>query len=144
MKDYKKLRKETRKEIRATLEFPKINYDNCQVEDSQEDKWLKVKTIKYSWDGSSQLPEVPTVPKKDNDRMLEYISKASTNGILNQPFKEYLQEINDNETEDDLKEVRSSTSDEENQKFLQNFTEYVINPLQNMKDYLCYKWNCEC
>jgi hypothetical protein len=33
-KDYKKSRKETRKEIRATLEFPKINYDNCQVEDS--------------------------------------------------------------------------------------------------------------
>jgi hypothetical protein len=29
-------------------EFPKINYDNCQVEDSQEDEWSKVKTIKYS------------------------------------------------------------------------------------------------
>jgi hypothetical protein len=52
-KDYKKSRKETRKEIRAMSEFPEINYDNCQVEDSQEDKWLKVKTIKYSWDGSS-------------------------------------------------------------------------------------------
>jgi hypothetical protein len=52
-KDYKKLRKETRKEIRAMSEFPEINYNNCQVEDSQEDKWSKVKTIKYSWDGSS-------------------------------------------------------------------------------------------
>jgi hypothetical protein len=29
-------------------EFPKINYNNCQVEDSQEDKWSKVETIKYS------------------------------------------------------------------------------------------------
>jgi hypothetical protein len=47
-KDYKKLRKETRKEIRATSEFPKINYNNYQVEDSQEDKWSQVKTIKYS------------------------------------------------------------------------------------------------
>jgi hypothetical protein len=33
-KDYKKSRKETRKEIRAMSEFPEINYDNCQVEDS--------------------------------------------------------------------------------------------------------------
>jgi hypothetical protein len=48
VKDYKKLRKETKKEIRAISEFPKINYDNYQVEDSQEDKWSKVKTIKYS------------------------------------------------------------------------------------------------
>jgi hypothetical protein len=48
MKDCKKLRKETRKEIRAILEFPEINYDKCQVEDSQEDEWSKVKTIKYS------------------------------------------------------------------------------------------------
>jgi hypothetical protein len=37
--------------------------------------------------------------------------------------------MNDNETEDDLEEVRSSALDKENQKFLQNFTEYVINPL---------------
>jgi hypothetical protein len=72
---------------------------------------------------------VPTVPEKDDNRMLEYISKILTSGILNQPFKEYLWEINDNETEDNLEEVRSSTSDKENQKFLQNFTEYVINPL---------------
>jgi hypothetical protein len=72
------------------LEFPKINYNNCQVEDSQEDEWLKVETIEYSWDGSSQLPEVPTVPEKDNNRMLEYISKALTSGTLDQPFKEYL------------------------------------------------------
>jgi hypothetical protein len=47
--------------------------------------------------------------------------------------------MNDNETEDDLEEVRSSTLDEENQKFLQNFTEHVINPLQNIKDCLYYK-----
>jgi hypothetical protein len=71
--------------------------------------------------------------------MLEYISKISTSGTLNQPFEEHLWEINNNKTEDDLKEVRSSTLDKENQKFLQNFTEHVINPLQNMKDYLCYK-----
>jgi hypothetical protein len=64
-------------------EFPKINYNNYQVEDSQEDEWSKVKTIKYSWDGSSQLPKVPIVPEKDNDRMLEYISKASTSDICN-------------------------------------------------------------
>jgi hypothetical protein len=51
--------------------------------------------------------------------------------------------MNNNKTEDDLKEVRSSALDKENQKFLQNFAEHVINPLQNMKDYLCYKWNCE-
>jgi hypothetical protein len=69
------------------------------------------------------------VPEKDDDGMLEYISEASTNGICNQPFKEHLWEINDNETKDDLEEVRSSASDEENQKFLQNFTEHVINPL---------------
>jgi hypothetical protein len=53
IKDYKKSRKETRKEIRVILEFPEINYNNCQVEDSQEDKWSKIETIKYSWDGSS-------------------------------------------------------------------------------------------
>jgi hypothetical protein len=126
------------------LEFPEINYDNCQVEDSQEDKWSKVETIKYSWDGSSQLPEAPIVPEKDNNRMLEYISKALTSGILDQLFEEHLQEMNDNETEDDLEEVRSSTSDEENQKFLQNFAEHVINPLRNTKDCLCYKWNYKC
>jgi hypothetical protein len=61
--------------------------------------------------------------------MLEYISKTSTSGILDQPFEEHLQEMNNNETEDDLKEVRSSASDEENRKFLQNFAEHVINPL---------------
>jgi hypothetical protein len=72
---------------------------------------------------------VPIVPKKDNNGMLEYISKTLTSDILNQPFEEHLWEINDNETEDDLKEVRSSTSDKENQKFLQNFTEHMINPL---------------
>jgi hypothetical protein len=33
-KDYKKLRKETRKEIRVISEFPEIDYNNCQVEDS--------------------------------------------------------------------------------------------------------------
>jgi hypothetical protein len=71
-------------------EFPEINYNNYQVENSQEDKWSKVKTIKYSWDGSSQLPEVPIVPKKDNNRMLEYISKTLTSGTLNQPFEEHL------------------------------------------------------
>jgi hypothetical protein len=71
--------------------------------------------------------------------MLEYISKALTSSTLNQPFEEYLWEMNNNETEDDLKEVRSSTLDEENQKFLQNFTEHVINPLQNTKDCLYYK-----
>jgi hypothetical protein len=38
VKDYKKLRKEIKKEIRAISEFPEINYDNCQVEDSQEDE----------------------------------------------------------------------------------------------------------
>jgi hypothetical protein len=84
------------------------------------------------------------VPKKDDDRMLEYISEASTSGTRDQPFEEHLWEMNNNEIEDNLKEVRSSTLDEENQKFLQNFAEYVINPLQNIKDCLCYKWNCEC
>jgi hypothetical protein len=69
------------------------------------------------------------VPEKDDNRILEYISKISTSGILNQPFEEHLQEINDNETKDDLEEVRSNTSDKENQKFLWNFTEYIINPL---------------
>jgi hypothetical protein len=69
------------------------------------------------------------VPEKDNDRMLEYISEALTSGILDQPFEEYLQEMNNNETEDDLEKVRSSASDEENQKFLRNFAEHVINPL---------------
>jgi hypothetical protein len=90
MKDYKKSRKETRKEIRAMSEFPEINYNNCQVEDSQEDKWSKVETIEYSWDGSSQLPKVPTVPEKDDNGMLEYISEISTSDTLDQPFKEYL------------------------------------------------------
>jgi hypothetical protein len=61
--------------------------------------------------------------------MLEYISKTLTSGILDQPFEEHLWEINDNETEDDLKEVGSSTLDEENWKFLWNFVEHVINPL---------------
>jgi hypothetical protein len=46
--------------------------------------------------------------------MLEYISKILTSNILNQPFKEHLWEMNDNETEDDLKEVRSSALDKEN------------------------------
>jgi hypothetical protein len=71
-------------------EFPEINYNNYQVEDSQEDEWLKVKTIKYSWDGSSQLPKAPIIPEKDDDRILEYISKILTSNILNQPFKEHL------------------------------------------------------
>jgi hypothetical protein len=61
--------------------------------------------------------------------MLEYISKISTSGILDQTFEEHLQEINNNKIKDDLKEVRSSTLDNENQKFLQNFTEHMINPL---------------
>jgi hypothetical protein len=69
------------------------------------------------------------VPEKDNNRMLEYISKISTSGTLDQPFKEHLWEINNNETKDNLKEVRNSTLDKENQKFLQNFTEHIINPL---------------
>jgi hypothetical protein len=72
---------------------------------------------------------VPIVPKKDNDRILEYISKTLTSGILNQPFKEHLWEMNNNETKDDLEEVRSSALDKENQKFLQNFAEHMINPL---------------
>jgi hypothetical protein len=76
--------------------------------------------------------------------MLEYINETSTSGILDQPFKEHLQEINNNKIEDNLKKVRSNTSDKENQKFLQNFTEHMINPLQNTKDCLCYKWNYEC
>jgi hypothetical protein len=71
--------------------------------------------------------------------MLEYISEALTSGTCDQPFEEHLWEMNNNETEDNLKEVRSSTLDEENQKFLWNFIEHMINPLQNMKDYLCYK-----
>jgi hypothetical protein len=58
------------------------------------------------------------VPKKDNDGILEYISKTSTSGILNQPFKEYLWEINNNKIKDNLEEVRSSALDKENQKFL--------------------------
>jgi hypothetical protein len=81
-KDYKKSKKETRKEIRVMLEFPEIDYNNYQVEDSQEDKWSKVKIIEYSWDSSSQLPKVPTVPEKDDNRILEYISETLTSGIL--------------------------------------------------------------
>jgi hypothetical protein len=46
--------------------------------------------------------------------MLEYISKTLTSGTLNQPFEEYLWEINNNKTKDDLKEVRSSASNKEN------------------------------
>jgi hypothetical protein len=69
------------------------------------------------------------VPEKDNNGILEYISKTLTSSILDQPFKEHLWEINNNEIEDDLEEVRSSASDKENQKFLQNFAEHVINPL---------------
>jgi hypothetical protein len=37
--------------------------------------------------------------------------------------------MNNNKIEDDLKEVRSSISDEENWKFLWNFIEHIINPL---------------
>jgi hypothetical protein len=76
--------------------------------------------------------------------MLEYISKALTSNICDQPFEEHLWEMNNNKIEDDLEEVGSSASDKENQKFLQNFAEHVINPLQNIKDYLYYKWNYEC
>jgi hypothetical protein len=54
------------------------------------------------------------VPEKNDNRILEYISEISTSSILNQPFEEYLWEINDNETKDNLKEVRSSTLDKEN------------------------------
>jgi hypothetical protein len=57
---------------------------------------------------------VPTVPEKDNNRILEYINKILTSGILNQPFEEYLWEINNNKMKDSLKEVRSSTLDKEN------------------------------
>jgi hypothetical protein len=69
------------------------------------------------------------VPEKDDNRMLEYISKILTSDILDQTFKEHLWEIDNNKTKDDLKEVRNSTLDKENWKFLQNFTEHVINPL---------------
>jgi hypothetical protein len=58
------------------------------------------------------------VPEKDDDGILEYISKTLTSGTLDQPFEEYLWEINNNETKDNLEEVRSSTSDKENWKFL--------------------------
>jgi hypothetical protein len=54
------------------------------------------------------------VPEKDDDRMLEYISKILTSGTYDQPFEEHLWEINNNKTEDDLKEVGSSASDKEN------------------------------
>jgi hypothetical protein len=54
------------------------------------------------------------VPEKDDNRMLEYISKALTSGTRDQPFKEHLWEINNNKTEDDLEEVRSSALDKEN------------------------------
>jgi hypothetical protein len=54
------------------------------------------------------------VPEKDDDRILEYISKVSTSGTCDQPFEEHLWEINNNKTEDNLKEVRSSISDKEN------------------------------
>jgi hypothetical protein len=57
---------------------------------------------------------VPIVPEKDDGGILEYISKTLTSSILDQPFEEHLWEINDNETKDDLKEVRSSTLDKEN------------------------------
>jgi hypothetical protein len=54
------------------------------------------------------------VPEKDNNRMLEYISKILTNSTLDQTFKEHLWEINNSKTKDNLKEVRSSTLDKEN------------------------------
>jgi hypothetical protein len=57
---------------------------------------------------------VPIVPEKDNDRILEYISKILTSSTLNQPFEEHLWEINNNEIKDNLEEVRSSTLDKEN------------------------------
>jgi hypothetical protein len=69
------------------------------------------------------------VPKKDDNGILEYISKTLTSGILDQPFEEHLWEMNNNKIKDDLEEVRSSALDEENQKFLQNFIEHMINPL---------------
>jgi hypothetical protein len=57
---------------------------------------------------------VPIVPEKDNDRILEYISKILTSSILNQPFEEHLWEINNNKIKDNLEEVRSNASDKEN------------------------------
>jgi hypothetical protein len=69
------------------------------------------------------------VPEKDDNGILEYINKILTSSILDQPFEEHLWEINNNKTEDDLKEVRNNALDKENQKFLQNFTEHIINPL---------------
>jgi hypothetical protein len=57
-------------------EFPKINYDNKQVEDSQSKDWLNLETI--SWDGSSQMPEVPKV-LETNSNNLKYIIIPSDN-----------------------------------------------------------------
>ena len=51
-------------------EFPEINYNNEQVEDSQGKDWSNLETI--SWDGSSQMPEVPEVPEMNSDN-LKYI-----------------------------------------------------------------------
>ena len=52
------------------LEFPEINYNNKQVEDSQGKDQLNLKTI--SQDSSSQMPKVPEVPKINSDN-LKYI-----------------------------------------------------------------------
>jgi hypothetical protein len=51
-------------------EFPKINYNNKQVEDSQGNDWSNIETI--SWDSSSQMPKVPKVPETNSDN-LKYI-----------------------------------------------------------------------
>jgi hypothetical protein len=58
------------------LEFPKIKYNNKQVEDSQGNGWSNIETI--SWDSSSQMPKVPKVPET-NSNNLEYIIILSDN-----------------------------------------------------------------
>jgi hypothetical protein len=58
------------------LEFPKIDYNNKQVEDSQSKDWSNPETI--SWDGSSQMPKMPEVPETNSDN-LEYIIIPSDN-----------------------------------------------------------------
>ena len=65
--------------------------------------------------------------------------------VSNHNSEDYVQDIGNGALESNLEEVRSSTSNKENQKFKKNFTEQLmlIIPLQNKKDCLYYKWNCQ-
>ena len=155
----KQKKKNNAKEIRATSEFPAIEY-NSQVEESQGNEWSNIET--FSWDGSSQMPEAPEVPASDPEDM-EYITiqsegtwdheceehsgnetQENTQGsytydvstdkiqrtmdelVNNHDSENYVQDIGNGASESNLEEVRSSTSDKENQKFRKNFAEQLM------------------